>query len=321
MNKGDISNVVTVASRVRQKERLRGKGRQRGHTRTHARTHTRTKREKEREREREGKGHWALLLFWCDFASLETRVCRALAKRRALLQAALFALGVALSFSRGKSDSFASLVLAFGLFGFAGGVTNWLAVKMLFDRIPGLIGSGVIPRRFQDILGALKTMIIETFFEEKFLRAYLDERSGTLLEGLDLKGRLEGAMGGPGFDEKLATKLEQLSTTPEGMMLATLAPMFGGFQTMVPMIKPMLVGVGLELVTTLTDNFDLNEVMDVKKVRAEIERVLDQRMQTLTPAKVKRMMSTVIKEHLGWLVVWGNVFGGLIGIAAWLADY
>ena len=28
-------------------------------------------------------------------------------------------------------------VLAFGLFGFAGGITNALAVKMLFDRIPG----------------------------------------------------------------------------------------------------------------------------------------------------------------------------------------
>ena len=35
--------------------------------------------------------------------------------------------------------------LAFGLFGFAGGVTNWLAVKMLFDRIPGLYGSGLLP--------------------------------------------------------------------------------------------------------------------------------------------------------------------------------
>ena len=34
--------------------------------------------------------------------------------------------------------------LAFGLFGFAGGVTNWLAVTMLFDKIPLLIGSGAL---------------------------------------------------------------------------------------------------------------------------------------------------------------------------------
>ena len=34
------------------------------------------------------------------------------------------------------------LITAFGLFGFAGGITNWLAVKMLFDHVPLLFGSG-----------------------------------------------------------------------------------------------------------------------------------------------------------------------------------
>lgn len=34
------------------------------------------------------------------------------------------------------------VIFAGGLFGFAGGITNWLAVKMLFDTVPGLYGSG-----------------------------------------------------------------------------------------------------------------------------------------------------------------------------------
>ncbi|MDW2334446.1 DUF445 domain-containing protein, partial [Vibrio sp. 1069] len=29
---------------------------------------------------------------------------------------------------------------------------------------------------------------------------------------------------------------------------------------------------------------------------------------------VKEMVQRMIKEHLGWLVVWGGVFGGLIGV-------
>jgi len=29
---------------------------------------------------------------------------------------------------------------------------------------------------------------------------------------------------------------------------------------------------------------------------------------------VKEMLHGLMKEHLGWLVVWGGVFGGLIGI-------
>jgi Na+/H+ antiporter NhaD/arsenite permease-like protein len=29
---------------------------------------------------------------------------------------------------------------------------------------------------------------------------------------------------------------------------------------------------------------------------------------------VKELVQNMIKEHLGWLVIWGAVFGGLIGL-------
>ena len=38
-------------------------------------------------------------------------------------------------------------------------------------------------------------------------------------------------------------------------------------------------------------------------------------------AQVKEMMEEVIREHLGWLIVWGNVFGALIGLAARALGY
>ena len=66
-------------------------------------------------------------------------------------------------------------VLSFGLFGFAGGVTNWLAILMLFDRVPFLIGSGVIPRRFKELRATVKETIMDTFFDKEYLEAYLQE--------------------------------------------------------------------------------------------------------------------------------------------------
>lgn len=45
----------------------------------------------------------------------------------------------------GTAQSAAKFLLALGLFGFAGGVTNWLAVKMLFDRVPFLCVNVVAP--------------------------------------------------------------------------------------------------------------------------------------------------------------------------------
>ena len=46
----------------------------------------------------------------------------------------------------------------------------------------------------------------------------------------------------------------------------------------------------------------------------QIDRLLAVKLEELKPETVKRMMEEVIRRHLGWLVLWGNVFGGLIGL-------
>ncbi len=50
------------------------------------------------------------------------------------------------------------------LFALSGGVTNWLAIHMLFDRIPGFYGSGVIPARFEEFKSGIKTLVMESVF-------------------------------------------------------------------------------------------------------------------------------------------------------------
>ena len=37
-----------------------------------------------------------------------------------------------------------------GLFAVSGALTNWLAVYMLFERVPGFYGSGVVPLHFAE---------------------------------------------------------------------------------------------------------------------------------------------------------------------------
>ena len=54
------------------------------------------------------------------------------------------------------------------------------------------------------------------------------------------------------------------------------------------------------------------QVTDVTLVHLRRLKKLEQ----LDAGTVKRMMEEVIRQHLGWLVVWGNVFGGLLGLGA-----
>ena len=61
-----------------------------------------------------------------------------------------------------------------GLFALSGSITNWLAVYMLFDKVPFIYGSGVIPRNFIIFKAGIRNIVINEFFAgdnfEKFVR-------------------------------------------------------------------------------------------------------------------------------------------------------
>ena len=47
----------------------------------------------------------------------------------------------------------------------------------------------------------------------------------------------------------------------------------------------------------------------------QVEQIIDQRLNQLTPIQVKNIIQEMIRIHLGWLVVWGGAVGGFIGFA------
>ncbi len=104
-------------------------------------------------------------------------------------------------------------------------------------------------------------------------------------------------------------------------MLLTMASMFGGVPMMANMIKPMLVSLGQEMMSTFVESFDPKRIIDVDKLRTELDVLMTEKLQQLTPDRVKQILEHVIREHLGWIVVWGNIFGGLIGVISVLVGY
>ena len=47
----------------------------------------------------------------------------------------------------------------------------------------------------------------------------------------------------------------------------------------------------------------------------QVEQIIDQRLDELTPEQVKNIIQDMMRKHLGWLVVWGGAVGGLIGFS------
>ena len=62
------------------------------------------------------------------------------------------------------SPVYSAEIFMAGLFGLSGGLTNWLAIHMLFEKIPFLFGSGVIPLRFKELKEGIRILIMHEFF-------------------------------------------------------------------------------------------------------------------------------------------------------------
>ena len=87
-----------------------------------------------------------------------------------------------------------------GIFALSGAVTNWLAVHMLFEKVPLLYGSGVIPARFEEFKVAIKQLMMEQFFTEENIDRFLSNSAGKA-STLDLVPVIEKVDLSPAFDK------------------------------------------------------------------------------------------------------------------------
>lgn len=207
-----------------------------------------------------------------------------------------------------------TIALYAGLFAFSGAITNWLAIHMLFEKVPGLYGSGVIPARFEEFKTAIKSLMMEQFFTQSNIDRFLSkEMTGS--KTLDLEPVIAKVDFNPTFD----SLVEVIANSPFGGMLA----MFGGTDALQPLKQPFVEKMQQSMVDisqsdsvkqALKEQLEAPEM--IEEITANIENIIDQRLNELTPKLVKEMVQKMIKQHLGWLVVWGGVFGGLIGVAS-----
>jgi len=207
-----------------------------------------------------------------------------------------------------------TLLFTIGLFALSGAFTNWIAVHMLFEKVPLLYGSGVIPARFEDFKKAIKELMMEQFFTEENIDRFLSGSSGSAVS-LDLAPVIEKIDLNPAFDDLV----EVIEKSSFGAMLA----MVGGSEALQPLREPFIekmkttvgkISQSDEFANILKD--ELEQPTVIAGMREKVSEIIDQRLNELTPQLVKEIIQAMIRKHLGWLVVWGGVFGGIIGFIA-----
>ena len=150
--------------------------------------------------------------------------------------------------------------------------------------------------------------MMEQFFNQENIDKFLTSSDGAVPD-LHLEPIIEKVDLSPAFERLV----EVIMASSFGGMLG----MFGGKEALIPLKEPFIENLKIslvdlshqaEFVESLKYQIEQPEVMT--DVQSKIAEIVDKRLAELTPQLVKEIVESMIKQHLGWLVVWGGVLGG-----------
>lgn len=173
----------------------------------------------------------------------------------------------------GASYYFQSTLLAtLSMYALSGAATNSLAIIMIFEKIPGLIGSGIIERNFESFQIKLKEVLMEHLFKEGMSPSSIDPHA---------------------VGKKL---YEHISMSEYAILTQFMSE---------------------EKVIKLISSIDIGSIIGSSMDKESISTYLEKQISLLTPREIKNLILQIMHEHLQFLVVWGAVFGGLMGAIAY----
>jgi uncharacterized membrane protein YheB (UPF0754 family) len=153
------------------------------------------------------------------------------------------------------------------------------------------------------------------FFTRENLTKFFQEEMSSAKKTIDFEKILNKTDFTPAYD----SLKESVMQSSFGGMLG----MFGGEAALEPLREPFTKKLQASIISiSSTDAFQevVNEALKSEDLSADIydklSSIVNARLEELTPKMVKELVQNLIKEHLGWLVIWGAVFGGLIGLVS-----
>ena len=198
------------------------------------------------------------------------------------------------------SPKYNEIIYLIGLFALSGGITNWLAIHMLFEKVPFFYGSGVIPNRFEEFKLGIKHLVMTEFFTSQNIAVFVEQQSDIF--SADLNKMID-------FDRVFDGLVEAIESSSMGSLLA----MLGGKKALLPLKEPITLKLQ-EIIWEMKESKTVDKKLNSSLLN-QVEQIIDRRLDELTPLHVKNIIQEMIRKHLGWLVVWGGVVGGIIGFA------
>ena len=186
--------------------------------------------------------------------------------------------------------------------------------------MPGLYGSGVVQLRFEEFKQGIRGLIMEQFFNHGDLSAFF-QRTGNTADRLS--EQLKSAIEDLDLDSAFDSLLDVIMSSSFSGMLG----MLGGKDALNPLKTPFVERMrdyfraefANQTFQSRVENA-LRGALEEESIRQAVADLIDRRLDEMTPKMVRDIVQQMIYKHLGWLVVWGCAFGGMIGLVVTLVD-
>ena len=184
-----------------------------------------------------------------------------------------------------------------GLFALSGAFTNAIAVHMLFEKVPGFYGSGVVENRFSQFKEGIYSLMMNEFFTKENLQRFFEDEITSKKSHFDLTPILEKTDFSPAFESLKDAVME----SSFGSMLN----MFGGPEQLEPLKEPFNEKLKGAIVTiSQNESFQqaLHESLGSSNVSDDmydkVGGIVNKRLDELTP----KMVKDIIQKMLDWLL-------------------
>jgi uncharacterized membrane protein YheB (UPF0754 family) len=180
---------------------------------------------------------------------------------------------------------------------------------MLFEKVPGFYGSGVIPARFEEFKSGIHEMIMKQFFNPENVRQFFQQGGSGGAVSAELA---EGIIARVDFNKAFDSLVEMILESSFGGMLG----MVGGGKALNKLREPFIERMQNFLQAMAKDPEMLDQLgkQSADSLLGKVKNIVEKRLNELTPQMVKEIIEQMIHKHLGWLVVWGAVLGGIMGL-------
>jgi hypothetical protein len=198
-------------------------------------------------------------------------------------------------------------LLSAGIFGLASACSNFLAVKVLLVTM-------FLSRHESVLQNSVRDIVMNIFFSKDRVEEQLVAHVRKAMSTTSLMSTIQTILAHTRTQQLVRQYLDHiLHYTKEGMMLSMLGVQKEALE---PLLMPAVIATLSDLAPIVADILEPSDVITPDAFLDAMERVVSHRTASLDVDDLKGIVSGVLSPHLSMLVLWGSLFGVVVGLFA-----